>query len=571
MILREYQKRLVDDSLAALEKHGNTLIACPTGGGKTLVLSSLAGRKLRTDSEKVCIIQHRTELVSQNSTKFRKVNPDLSATVVNADRKDWDGRAVFAMAQTLCRENNLDVMPPLDGIIIDEAHHAVAGGYLSIVERAKAKNPNMWLFGVTATPNRGDGKGLREVFNNLASQVEIKDLIRQGYLVPPRTFVIDLGNREELKGVKKRAGDFDMEQVEALMNTSVINSTVVEKWREYAEGRKTIVFCSTVRHAENVCEAFIRGGVDALIITGEMADAERKEVLRSYEHGSTEVLINVAVLTEGYDYTPTSCIVLLRPCSYKSTMLQMIGRGLRIVDAEEFPGVIKEDCVILDFGASCLTHGTLEDTINLDGLPKGEGDAPEKQCGNCGAFIPIAVMECPFCGYIFESKKETKTLEKIILTEYDMLARSPFRWCDIFNDDRALMASGFSSWAGVFGNNAGDTWLAIGGLSQSRKKPKLLFIGNRLMAIAKADDWMCENETEDAAKKTASWIKHPASGPQRDILNRSIYKFTDRGKAVATSYGLTKYHASCLISYVFNKHHIVDIANRSKEVMGKAA
>ncbi len=115
------------------------------------------------------------------------------------------------------------------------------------------------------------------------------------------------------------------------------------------------------------------------------------------------MIANVAVLTEGYDNPPTSCVVLLRPSSYKSTMIQMVGRGLRTVDPEEYPGVIKTDCVILDFGTSSLIHGSLEQDVDLDGR-LATGDAPTKQCPECAATVPAAVIECPLCGYVWECK-----------------------------------------------------------------------------------------------------------------------------------------------------------------------
>ena len=106
----------------------------------------------------------------------------------------------------------------------------------------------------------------------------------------------------------------------------------------------------------------------------------------SLENGDMQVVVNVAVLTEGFDAPPVSCVVLTRPCSFKATMVQMIGRGLRTVDQEEFPGVIKTDCIVMDFGTSVLTHGEIDDSVDLDGGEATEGDAPEKQCPACEAW-----------------------------------------------------------------------------------------------------------------------------------------------------------------------------------------
>ena len=113
--------------------------------------------------------------------------------------------------------------------------------------------------------------------------------------------------------------------------------------------------------------AFKTAGVPAALIHGEMGDADRKATLAAYDRGEIQVITNVAVLTEGWDHPPTSCVVLLRPSSYKSTMMQMVGRGLRTLNPEEYPGVLKTDCVILDFGTSSLIHGSLEQDVDLNG------------------------------------------------------------------------------------------------------------------------------------------------------------------------------------------------------------
>ncbi len=172
-------------------------------------------------------------------------------------------------------------------------------------------------------------------------------------------------------------------------------------WREKAGDRQTVVFSSTVDHAENVADAFNANGIPAAVVHGDLDDATRRATLAAYDAGDIQVVVNVAVLTEGWDHPPTSCVVLLRPSSYKSTMIQMIGRGLRTVDPEEHPGVIKTDCIVLDFGTSTLIHGSLEQDVDLDGQ-QAHGDAPTKECPECGAVVPLAVTECPLCGHVWE-------------------------------------------------------------------------------------------------------------------------------------------------------------------------
>ena len=447
MMLRPRQALLVERSLAALAQHGNTLSVGPTGSGKTIMLSAVAGSLLAEPDAKACILAHRDELTGQNLSKFARVNPGVSTSVFDAKDKSWSGRATFAMVQTLSRDNHLAAIPILDLLVIDEAHHAASASYRRVIDRVLDKNSRAQIFGVTATPARSDGKGLREVFSNVADQITLGELIASGHLVPPRTFVIDVGAQEQLTRVRRTATDFDMTEVEAILNKTPITDAVIRHWREKAGDRKTIVFCSTVAHAECVRQAFQDAGVSAEIVHGELSDTERKARLAEYESGAAQVVVNVAVLTEGYDFTPTSCVVLLRPSSHKSTLTQMIGRGLRTIDPAEHPGVIKTDCVVLDFGTATLMHGSLEQDVNLDGH-QHHGEAPTKDCPSCEASVPLGCRECPLCGFVWENEatEEGDALADFVMTEIDLLKRSNFRWCDLFGCDDALMATGFNAW-----------------------------------------------------------------------------------------------------------------------------
>ena len=557
MILRPRQTLLVERSVAALRRHGNTLAVAPTGSGKTIMLSALAGQFLTDPAAKACILAHRTELTGQNRAKFGRVNPGLTTTVFDANDKSWAGHATFAMVQTLSRSSHLRQMPALDLLIIDEAHHAASSTYRAVIDQALTNNPKTAICGVTATPNRGDGKGLREVFSNVSDQITLGEMIRSGHLVPPRTFVIDVGVRDELEKVDKTATDFDMTEVACILNKAVINEAVIEHWRQRASGRKTIIFCSTVAHAESVATAYNEAGVSAVLVHGELLDAERKHRLADFESGAAQVVVNVAVLTEGYDYTPTSCVVLLRPSSYKSTLIQMVGRGLRTVDPQELPGVIKTDCVVLDFGTATLMHGSLEQEVDLDGHA-GVGEAPTKECPECGAEIPLACMECPLCGYAFEGQStDVETISDFVMSEIDLLKRSNFRWCDLFGSDDALMASGFNAWGGLFFLNG--RWYAVGGAKDLQ--PRLLAVGERMVCMAKSDDWLNENESVDSAHKTRRWLNQSPTEKQLQYLPPEM----------RADFGMTRYQASALLSFQFNKSKIQRLVMAANDAHREAA
>lgn len=549
MILRPRQKAFVERSVSALGEHANSLGVAPTGAGKTIMLSAVAGEIVRDSGAKACVLAHRDELTAQNSAKFARVNPDVTTSVVDASEKSWAGQVTFAMVPTLARAANLAAMPAIDLLIIDEAHHAIADSYRRIIDKTLQRNPMARIFGVTATPNRGDKKGLREVFSNVADQIRLGELIASGHLVKPRTFVIDVGVREELKKVRRVAADFDMAEVAKIMDRTPVTEAVIAHWKENAGDRQTVVFCSTVEHADNVAAAFRRAGVAAALVYGDMPEAQRQETLEDYAAGGIQVIVNIAVLTEGWDHPPTSCVVLLRPSSYKSTMIQMVGRGLRTVDPEEHPGVIKTDCVVLDFGTSSLIHGSLEQDVDLDGRV-GEGEAPTKTCPDCEAIVPSAVMECPLCGFVFTSDEEEEgcggaasdPLSRFVMTEIDLLARSSFQWVDVHGDGAALVANGFTAWAGAFFLNG--RWHAVGG--GQNKPARLLSVGEHMICLAAADDWLNANETDESAHKTRGWLKQPPSEKQLAYLPPECRQ----------DFGLTRYQASALLTFQFNRSAI---------------
>lgn len=570
MILRPYQSRLVSRAVKALETHGNTLAVAATGAGKTICLSALAerigGRQL--------VLQHRQELVSQNAAKYKRMNPGRRIGLFTADTKSWHGDAIFAMAQTLSRKDYLRAMPPLDLLILDEAHHAAAPTWRAIIDAAREKNPACKIAGFTATPERTDRKGLRGVFSNICDAVTIGELVKLGFLVPPKAYVVDVGGTSQALAQVKGSDFGDQAEVEEILNTTAVNDEVVRHWRDKAGERRTIVFCSTVRHAQDVASAFGSAGVAAACVHGAMPDAERQTLLCDLARGRLQVLCNVMVLTEGFDCPPVSCVILLRKCSAKSPLIQMVGRGLRTVNPEEYPGVKKRDCVVLDFGTSLLTHGDIQaDAILAEERELVENEAQTKICpteesevyrvpdGNgqvgCGAELPAQTRVCPLCGFRFErldAVGDERIITRVELTEMDILDASPFRYVDLFGTGCHLMASGFAAWAGVFSVD-GEAYSALGyARNNGRRVHQLTMDVERVQALASADDWMREHETEGAAKKTKGWLDQPASAKQCELLNRFGY-----GLAVDLLGGcqtLTKYQAACHANFQFSRDQI---------------
>ena len=563
MMLRPRQRVFVDKCQAALVEKGNTLGIAPTGAGKTVMLAAVAGGTPGTG----LILQHRDELVAQNARTFHKMHPKVDLSIYGADRKRWArGGMTFGMIQTVV--NALEGMPRLDFLGIDEAHHSTSNSYLKVIHAAKAANPDLRLYGTTATPQRGDRRGLNAVFSNVADVIQIRELIEAGHLVRPRTFVVDVGVRGQLEGVRRLTTDFDMEEVARIMDQRVVNDAVVQHWKEKAGDRQTVMFCANIEHARHVTEALQAAGVAAGMVDGKMDGAARARLLSAFDRRELQVVVNVMVLTEGWDCQPVSCVVLLKPSSFKSTMIQMIGRGLRKLDPELHPGIVKSDCVVIDFGTSVLTYGSIE----ADGALR---DDEVKDCPECNAHLPGSCPECPLCGYTFPKDPtppavktcqgcghenaiqrrtcagcgimlvepvEKDALSEFILTEVELFARSPYEWEPLW-EGSVYVANSQTAWGGVV--NYRGAWYAVGG--GSGLGIHLLAAGQeRLVALASGDDWMRENGDAGASGKDKKWLSMPPTDKQLEALKM------DRMQAI----GLTRYKASCLMTWKWSDRHI---------------
>jgi len=249
----------------------------------------------------------------------------------------------------------------------------------------------------------------------------------------------------------------------------------------------------------------------------------------------------------------------------------MAGRGLRTVDPELYPGVTKKDCIILDFGTSILIHGNLDsaDGMHAEKNPDEKGEAVTKVCpavyrpgmvyrfpdvdGNigCGAEIPARCKTCPLCGFVFERLDGENPLEEVSLMEMDIIGRSPFKWVSLFGSENLMMASGFAAWAGVFSVD-GDTWHALGKLALDKKVHRLAVTG-RPQALASADDFLRQYETDANSRKSKQWLDQPASEKQLGLLRSLGY---DAQADPLGRSAFSKYSASCHSNFSFSRYQI---------------
>ncbi len=187
--------------------------------------------------------------------------------------------------------------------------------------------------------------------------------------------------------------------------------------------------------------------------------------------------------------------------------------------------------------------GSLEQDVDLDGHAAG-GEAPAKTCPGCEGSIPLAASECPLCGYAFElgGGPAAVPLSDFAMAEIDLLRRSSFEWCDPFGDDAALVASGFHGWGGIFFLNG--RWYAVGGGHGERTR--LLAVGERLVCLAAADDWLNAQETDESAHKSKAWLRQPPTEKQLAHLP----------PAARADFGMTRYQALAMLAFLFNRSAI---------------
>ena len=360
MQLRDYQTDAIARTLAAWQQHTDVLGVAATGAGKTVIFIALLTQILGPHQRAV-VLAHREELIEQPIERLRAVAGDwmLDGALARprvgrllGDQKDYDRQLTVATVQTLAyrrKEGERWVYPhldkllaagPIDYLITDEAHHAISPSYLQVVEGLRAANPQLRHLGVTATPQRGDGKAMANGFGATAFTITIADLVRRGYLVKPSWYAIS--TQINLDGVKTTAGDFQQNQLAERFDTDACRKVVVAAHKEYAHDRPAIAFTVSVQGAYDLAEAFRAAGYTAIAADGTTDKAARRQILADFRKGTYQILVNCGLWAEGLDVPEIAAIHLARPTRSDGLYIQMVGRGLRPV-----PG--KADCLILDY------------------------------------------------------------------------------------------------------------------------------------------------------------------------------------------------------------------------------
>lgn len=383
MNLRPYQSDVIAKVDAAVDAgKRRVLLTSPTGSGKTVIAASIVNSAV-SDGRRVLFLAHRRELIAQAHRKLYDLGIDAGIILAGHPPRPLEPIQI-ASVQTLwaraMRSRSID-LPPADLVVIDECHHARAKTYRRIVE----SYPDAVVLGLTATPVRGDGRGLGGSFDTIVECPDVATLTEMGFLVPA---VVYAPSRPDLKGVQVRRGDYASGQLEKAMDRPSLIGDIPVHYHKHAAGRRTIIFASGVAHSVHIRDELRRSGVMAEHLDGSTPTDERERLLASFAAGDVDVISNVGVLTEGFDLADIGAIILARPTRSLGLYRQMIGRGLR-------PAADKTDCIILDHAGAVFEHGLPADPVRWTLREDRRAESPRQKARSSGKAPTIAT--CPEC------------------------------------------------------------------------------------------------------------------------------------------------------------------------------
>lgn len=390
MELRNYQEHLVNKIKIEIIK-GKHAICCALGcgGGKSVIQGTIAANA-NTKGNRVLFLVHRKELCEQ-------IRDTFTACGVNWDLTD------VGMVQTFTRHIT-DIKKP-DIIITDECHLSTAKTYTRIYDAF----PEALKLGFTATPCRLNEGGLGDVYDALVEGVSTRWLIDNKHLADYRHYSLPLA---DTSGLHVRAGEFRQEEIMELMERKDVYGKTVETWKRIAEGKKTIVYCSSVESSKETAELFNGDGIAAAHLDGGAGEEYRAETMRQFRAGNITVLCNCELFSVGLDVPDCECVVLLRPTQSLTLYIQQAMRCMR-TDRNNPEKV----GIIIDHVGNIFRHGFVDDSRNwtLDAKKrKSDNVVKIKECPSCYAVYSAEKPRCPNCGFECLIVKQTTDKKKTV-------------------------------------------------------------------------------------------------------------------------------------------------------------
>ncbi len=401
--LRPYQRAAIDGlyNYWSDKKGDNPIIVAPTGSGKSLIIAHLIKDAMSYPGTRVLMLTHVKELLEQNASELVALYPDADVGFYSASLKKKVLRKpiTFAGIQSI-HKKAYQIVPAPDLVIVDEAHlipKTDGTRYNKFLSDLRICNRGVKVVGLTATPYRLDSGWLHEgdnaIFDGIAYDIPVADLMEQGFLAPviskSGVKTIDLSN------VGKRGGEYiESELAKAASDPELVTETVAEIVRYGAERKAWLVFACGVNHAELLRAEFETHGIEADVVTGANGMSARAEKIDRFRRGGSKCLINVNVLTTGFNVPHVDLVAIVRATESTGLYIQIVGRGTRIA-----PG--KENCLVLDYGDNVMRHGFIDQIKPKIKGRTEDGQAPVKKCPECLTVNHAAVRVCIECGHEF--------------------------------------------------------------------------------------------------------------------------------------------------------------------------
>lgn len=427
MILRDYQIRDLDrlrELIRAGEKR--ILLVQPTGAGKGTLSTFIIEESVKRGKKVVFLVNLR-ELVHDMSRRLDRL--DIDHGIVMADNPRRSESVNIASVDTLYRRSDT---PNADLVFVDEAHFSVSPMWKSVLDRFGEP-----VIGMTATPIRGDGKGLGSVYTRIVTGPSVADLTAAGYLVPAIVYAPKVVYNVDK--VQITAGEYNQKQLAAVVDRPRLVGDIVGHWRRLASERKTVLFAVNVKHSKNTRDEFRAAGIEWEHVDANTPDEQRDQIWDRLDNGSLCGVSSVGVISYGWDHPRVSCVILARPTMSLGLHLQQCGRGLR-------PASGKTDLLILDHAGNTARHGFVEDprewSLNTDEpvkrLTQYDPRLAVRMCGKCWAAFSAPKMTCPRCGAAYHGpvrriEEIDGTLERI---QREQKAAAIDRWRAGVDDSR---------------------------------------------------------------------------------------------------------------------------------------
>ncbi|KAB8314380.1 DEAD/DEAH box helicase [Tolypothrix campylonemoides VB511288] len=376
--LRDYQRKWIKDIWESWNRGNRRVLAqLPTGAGKTICFAHIC-HKFFQQHQQVLVIAHRIELITQAAEKLEIIVGESVGIIKGGCPQHPERRIQVASVQTLARRELLELPLNIGLLLFDEAHHASASSYRRLIEHYQDAR----ILGVTATPQRIDGQGFQELFDDLVVGIPTAALIKQGYLSKFRLF--STNQTISTSGVKKSRGDFRAKELAVAVTSQIGVDEIFQNYLKYAQNLRTVIFACSLEHSRVLAAQFCRHGIKAEHLDGETKPESRVQILERFRTGATQVITNYEILTEGYDCPNIECIYCVRPTESSTLWLQMTGRVLRTSS-------LKPTAVIIDVTDNWKKHG----------LPDEERQwSLEPKTLTCSS--SLGLIQCPHCTHVFK-------------------------------------------------------------------------------------------------------------------------------------------------------------------------